>query len=145
MRFKAEGLPKRHEGTTNTTSKRGRPSPNADASQIEEQPPYKKTRGVALVCKRFKAEGLPKRQEPTTNATSKRGRPLPNSDAPLIEGQLPEKKTRGVAPVYKATGLLTRHEPRTNARMKRGRPYRIQCLERRAACRKAEKRSRSMQ
>ena len=72
MRFKVEGLPKRHERPTNATSKRGRPLPNSDAPQIEEQLPEKKTRGVAPA---YKATGLLTRREPRTHAGMKRGWP----------------------------------------------------------------------
>ena len=133
MRFKAEGLPESHEGTTNATSKRGRPLPNSDAPQIEEQLPEKKTRGVAPV---YKATGLLTRHdEARTNARMKRGWPYPkdanpqplqkekrmaltNSDALQIEEWVPKKKARKVAPVYKGTGVLTKREPRTDARMR---------------------------
>ena len=66
------GFPKRHERTTNATSKRGRPLPNSDAPQIEEQLPEKKTRGVAPL---YKATGLLTRHEARTNARMMLGWP----------------------------------------------------------------------
>ena len=109
MQFKTEGFPKRHEPTTNATSKRGQPLPNSDAPQIEEQVPENKTRGVAPV---YKATGLLTRHEARTRMA------LTNSDALEIEKWVPKKKARKVAPVYKRTGVLTMREPRADARMR---------------------------
>ena len=89
MRFKAEGLPKRQEPTTNATSKRGGPLPNSDALQIEEQLPEKKARGIAPV---YGATGLLTRHEFTTNAKMKRGGPI--EFKVLQEERLAERQKR---------------------------------------------------